>query len=114
MRLSTNIVKDYLIVAFEGELDHHTTEEARMKIDSLYYDNNLSNMILDLRKLNFMDSSGIGLIMGRYRNCKERQGDISIVNTNPSVERILRMSGLLKIINMYSNIEEAIDGKRGE
>ncbi len=77
MRLSTNIVKDYLIVAFEGgELDHHTTEEARMKIDSLYYDNNLSNMILDLRKLNFMDSSGIGLIMGRYRNCKERQGGI--------------------------------------
>lgn len=114
MRLSTNIVKGYLIVTFEGELDHHTSEEARTKIDSLYYDNNLLNMVLDLRKLNFMDSSGIGLIMGRYKNCKERQGNISIVNTSPSIERILRMSGLLKIINMYTNIEEAIDAQRGE
>ncbi len=107
--LSMDIKKDYLIVTLEGELDHHTSEEARKQIDSLYYDNNLLNMVLDLRKLNFMDSSGIGLIMGRYKNCKERHGNIAIVSTNPTIDRILKMSGLLKIINVYPSVEEAMN-----
>ncbi|MCF6460729.1 anti-sigma F factor antagonist [Clostridium sp. Cult3] len=109
MKLSTDIVEDYLIVTLKGELDHHTSEDVRKKIDSLYYDNNLSNMVLDLRGLNFMDSSGIGLIMGRYKNCRERHGKISIVSTNPYIERILKMSGLFKIINVYPSVDEAMD-----
>lgn len=108
MQLSMDTVKNYLIVTLKGELDHHTSEEIRKKIDQEYYNNNLVNMVLDLRSLNFMDSSGIGLIMGRYKNCKDNKGHISIVSIKPSVERILRMSGLLKIINVYSTIDEAI------
>ncbi|QQY80500.1 SpoIIAA-like anti-anti-sigma regulatory factor [Keratinibaculum paraultunense] len=109
MRFSMDIEKNYLIVKLEGELDHHTSEEVRKQIDTLYYDNNLLNMVLDLRKLNFMDSSGIGLIMGRYKNCKERGGNIALVSTNSTIDRILKMSGLLKIINVYPSIEEAIN-----
>lgn len=108
MRLSTEIIKNNLIIRLEGELDHHTSEEVRRKIDSEYYDNNLLNMILDLEGLNFMDSSGIGLVMGRYKNCKEQGGEISIVNVNSNVERILKMSGLMKIANIYPTVEEAI------
>lgn len=99
-----------LIVTLKGELDHHTSEEARKKIDQKYYNNNLLNMILDLRGLNFMDSSGIGLIMGRYKNCNDRQGNISIISTSPYIDRILKMSGLLKIVNVYSTIDEAMKG----
>ena len=98
-----------LIVQLKGELDHHSTENTRQKIDQQYFDKNLINMVLDLRELNFMDSSGIGLIMGRYKNCSERKGNIVLVSNNSYVDRMLKMSGLLKIINVYPTIEEAIE-----
>lgn len=103
-----DIIKNYLIVSLKGELDHHTSEDVRKKIDQQYYNNNLLNIILDLRDLSFMDSSGIGLIMGRYKNCKERKGKVLIVSSNSYIDRILKMSGLLKIINIYSSIDDAI------
>ncbi|NLJ98536.1 MAG: anti-sigma F factor antagonist [Tissierellia bacterium] len=103
-----DIINDNLIVTLKGELDHHTSEDARKSIDQQYYKNNLLNIVLDLRGLSFMDSSGIGLIMGRYKNCKEERGNMSIVSTSPSIDRILKMSGLLKLMDVYSNIDEAI------
>ncbi|HSH36434.1 anti-sigma F factor antagonist [Schnuerera sp.] len=108
MELSIDILQNYLIVRLKGELDHHTSEDIRKKIDQQYYNNNLLHIILDLRDLSFMDSSGIGLIMGRYKNCKERNGKVLIISTNSNIGRILKMSGLLKIINMYSSVDEAI------
>lgn len=108
MQISTDIINDYLIVTLQGELDHHTSEDVRKKIDQQYYNNNLLNIVLDLRGLNFMDSSGIGLIMGRYKNCKEQRGSISIVSTSLYIERILKMSGLLKLMNVFPTIDEAI------
>lgn len=110
MQLSTEIRKDYLIVKLKGELDHHTSEDARKKIDGQYLNNNLLNIVLDLRELNFMDSSGIGLIMGRYKNCTSRNGKVSIVSTSPYINRMLKMSGLLKLVNVYETIEEATRG----
>lgn len=108
MELSIDILKNNLIAGLKGELDHHTSEDVRKKIDQQYYNNNLLNIILDLRSLSFMDSSGIGLIMGRYKNCVDRKGNLSIISTNPYIDRILKMSGLLRIINIYSSIDEAI------
>jgi stage II sporulation protein AA (anti-sigma F factor antagonist) len=110
LQFATDVVNDYLIVTLKGELDHHTSEDVRKKIDQKYYNNNLLNIVLDLRGLNFMDSSGIGLIMGRYKNCKDRKGQVLIVSNNSYIDRILKMSGLLKIVNVYSTIDEAIAG----
>ena len=111
LQILMEILNNYLIVTLKGELDHHTSEDVRKKIDQEYYDNNLLNMVLDLRGLNFMDSSGIGLIMGRYKNCKDIQGHMSIVSTSSYLDRILRMSGLLNIINVYPTIEDAIEAQ---
>lgn len=101
--------KDNLLIQFKGELDHHSSEIVRQKIDQQYLDHGLKNIILDLRGLTFMDSSGIGLIMGRYKNCLEKKGKMFIVNDNPHVDKMLKMSGLLKIINVYPTIESAIE-----
>ena len=107
MYLSVEKHKNNLLVQFKGELDHHTTEDVREKIDHQYFDQRIKNIILDLRGLTFMDSSGIGLIMGRYKNCIEKNGKLAIVSDSVYVDKILRMSGLLKIINLYPTIEEA-------
>lgn len=108
MNLSVEKYKNSLLVEFKGELDHHSTENARKKIDQEYSNHKSKNIILDLRGLTFMDSSGIGLVMGRYKNCIEENGKVVIVNDNNYVDKILKMSGLLKIINVYSSIELAI------
>lgn len=101
--------KNNLVVQFKGELDHHTTESSRQKIDQQYSDHRIKNIVFDLRGLTFMDSSGIGLIMGRYKNSMEKGGKLVLVSQNSYVDKILKMSGLLKIVDSYPTIESAIE-----
>jgi stage II sporulation protein AA (anti-sigma F factor antagonist) len=100
---------NYLIARLEGELDHHSSESTREKIDKYISEKNLNKIILDLSKLTFMDSSGIGLVMGRYKKVTEKRGKMMIVGDNRNIERILNMSGLLKIIELYPTIEQAVE-----
>lgn len=97
-----------LIVKLRGELDHHSSENVRKKIDQCYNENNMLNIVLDLNELTFMDSSGIGLIMGRYRNTLDKKGELLIVCENETIKRILDMSGLFKIIKLYPSFDAAI------
>lgn len=111
MQIILDNYEDYLIVKFNGELDHHTSEDARKKIDDWYHKKSKKNIILDLSNVNFMDSSGIGLVMGRYRNVKDNGGELKIVNSSDLVNKILRMSGIEKIINIYGTLELALHNK---
>lgn len=113
MDLSIEIVANNLVVKLKGELDHHSSETTRMKIDSSYNGKNLINMIMDLNELTFMDSSGIGLIMGRYKNVTESHGELIIVCENEAINRILDMSGLLNIIKLYRDLDTAITKIKG-
>lgn len=97
-----------LIVKLRGELDHHSSENVRKKIDKYFNENNMLNIVLDLNELTFMDSSGIGLIMGRYRNTLDKKGKLIIVCENETIKRILDMSGLFKIIKLYPRLDAAI------
>lgn len=102
-------VKDKnLIVNFNGELDHHSAEDIRKKIDEEYRKKMLKNIVLDLKGIYFMDSSGIGLIMGRYKNTQENNGKLALINVNSRMEKILTMSGILKIVKIYQNEAEAL------
>lgn len=56
-----------------------------------------------------MDSSGIGLMMGRYKTCKENGGEVFIVNSSSNIERILRMSGIYKIIGVYPTVDSILE-----
>lgn len=101
--------KKYLLARLKGELDHHSSENVRQRIDNCFLEKNFKNIILDLRDLTFMDSSGIGLIMGRYKKAVERQGRLLIISNNNNIERILTMSGLLKIIDLYPTLNMALE-----
>lgn len=109
MQISFDSIESNLIVNFIGELDHHTAEEIRNEIDKKYFEKGYKNIILNLNNLKFMDSSGIGLIMGRYKIVSQNGGRLSVTNVTPKVEKILKMSGIMKIVSMYSDIKKAID-----
>lgn len=98
-----------LIVHFYGELDHHMTKGARKDIDNKYFQNNLKNIIFNFSNLTLMDSSGIGLVMGRYKNVVDKKGKALIVSSNVYIDRIIKMSGLLKIVNVYSDLNSALE-----
>lgn len=103
-----------MIISMNSELDHHLADEMRMIIDEVIDNRGVCDIIFDFCKINFMDSSGIGLIMGRYKKIRDK-GKIYIVGANQSVQRILLISGLHKIVGILKDVNSAIrDIRRGD
>lgn len=96
-----------LIVNMAGELDHHSAENVRMKIDNKIDELGTMNLIFDFSGVNFMDSSGIGVVIGRYKKVMEYGGKVAIVNLKPQIKKVFELGGLFKIIKEYKDIEEA-------
>lgn len=94
--MSVNIEKKggTLIAFIEGDIDHHTAKEIRNYIDTNVEEENPKILELDFSKVQFMDSSGIGLIMGRYRLMKLLKGKLKIVNVPSHIDRLIKLSGL--------------------
>lgn len=86
-----------LTAALIGELDHHAAADLRQKIDAATLSCRPRRLIIDLARLTFMDSSGIGLIMGRYRLMGSIGGEVRLAGVNPRMERMIRLSGLDKL-----------------
>lgn len=106
-----------LIAALYGELDHHVVSEIRQEIDEVLEHYHIKNLVLDYSGVSFMDSSGIGLVMGRYKNIKRRNGEIVIVPGSQYVSRILGLSGIFSMVpkSRTRNLAmEYISGKDGE
>jgi stage II sporulation protein AA (anti-sigma F factor antagonist) len=97
-----------LIVSIESELDHHWAEYAKNKIDSELLKSNNRNLIFDFSKVSFMDSAGIGIIMGRYKNVKALKGNTALINVSPRISKIFEMSGVFQYVELYKNLDEAI------
>lgn len=110
-RMSLNVgvyvKKDILILRLKGELDDVSVTDLRMRIANYIEDYQIKHLVLNLKDLSFLDSSGIGFIIGRYHQLKKRNGDIIISNVHPKIERIVYISGLAKICKIREN-EEAV------
>lgn len=97
-----------LIVTLVGELDHHNAEIVRMKIDNKIDELGSRNVIFDFDEVNFMDSSGIGVVMGRYKKLSVTGGKACVINLKPQIKRVFELSGLFKIIPEYKDITNAV------
>ena len=95
------VQENYLTIFLPSELDHHNAEEIRKESDRLIEHNHIRYVIFDFRDTNFMDSSGIGVIMGRYKRVYLLGGEVFAVHTNERMKRILSMSGVTKIMQRY-------------
>lgn len=97
-----------LVVRLGGELDLHTAQGFRDVVEGrLDADENLVNLILNLNRVEFVDSSGLGAILGRYKRISQRGGQVYLVRVNPRVRRIFELSGLFKILAEAGTEEEA-------
>jgi stage II sporulation protein AA (anti-sigma F factor antagonist) len=100
---------DKLITYMAGELDHHSAEEVRNKIDDRLDRDNITKLIMDFSDVSFMDSSGIGVVIGRYKKLSLKKGSICVTRVGGSVKRVFELSGMFKIIKLYDSIEEAAE-----
>lgn len=109
MYVQFDSIKNKLIVNLVGELDHHSAEEVRAKIDDRIDRENIKEVILNFSKVTFMDSSGIGVVIGRYKKLQNKSADIAVSNLSASVKKVFQLSGLFKIIKCYDNLEDAVN-----
>lgn len=91
-------VDNALVIKIQGEIDSKSATHLRRKIDIEYDCANVRNMVFDLKDVSFMDSSGIGLIIGRYKRVSALGGTIKIKGANKTVRRIIELSGLGRIV----------------
>ncbi|MDF2472921.1 MAG: hypothetical protein K0R92_869 [Lachnospiraceae bacterium] len=103
------IVNRCLIIKLLEELDHHNALTIREQSDKLITGRNVKDIIFDFTGTDFMDSSGIGVIMGRYKKIIFAGGQVAVTGVNQSIDRIFRLSGLYKIIHKYDSIDEAVN-----
>lgn len=96
-----------LTISITGELDHHSADYMRQKIDGELIKSSNKNVIMDFTNVSFMDSSGIGVIMGRYKMIQKLGGKFVIAGLNPQIKRILEMAGLFRFIPAFDDIESA-------
>jgi stage II sporulation protein AA (anti-sigma F factor antagonist) len=101
------VEKGTLLVAVEGEIDHHSAAKIRSAVDSRLSES-VKNVIFDFSELKFMDSSGVGMIMGRYKKAKGFGGRIFIAAPPPEVRRIIDMAGLFRIAEITPNVKRAV------
>jgi len=102
------VKEDVLIVRLAGELDHHEAEILREQWQDKMYKNPIKHVILNLEEVTFMDSSGLGVILGRYKEVLQLGGEMVVCSITPSIERLFDMSGLFKIIRLEENEEFAL------
>jgi len=91
---------DSLVVMIEGEIDHHTASRVRERIDNKFLMEPVKNMILDLSRVTFMDSAGIGLILGRMNRVTSIGGKVTLRKPQPEIQRLLRMSKLEALVDL--------------
>lgn len=92
-----------LVVKLEGEIDHHSAKEIREGLDKMIAENKPKTLVLELSEIDFMDSSGLGLVLGRYRRLNEIGSKMLIKNPGERTEKIFAMAGVDKLIKIIKS-----------
>ncbi len=102
-----------LVIRPDSELDQHAAEKIRVGADKLLRKTGLKNVAFDMRRVRFMDSSGIGVIMGRYRTVCAIGGNVAVFGMSPYVERLISMSGIREIVIIAERLQDALEEVAG-
>ena len=94
----SKITNGVLYVSMSGELDESAAASVRNDLDAIISRSNFDRVVIDLSKLVFMDSTGIGVLIGRYKKLKSRNTLVFLANPTAAVDKILRLSGIYDIM----------------
>lgn len=98
MHIKSKVYNGTLYVVLCGELDEHSALHTRVTLDEAFASGSFKQIIIDLSELAFMDSTGIGVLIGRYKKMKLKNIPIFIANPSTHAEKIFKMTGLYDIM----------------
>ena len=97
--------KDSMIIRLIGEMDQESVGNLRDKLIQIIKEKKVKNIVFNMKELTFMDSTGIGIIIGRYNQIKLKHGKVVLCSINKTIERIVLLSGLPRICVIKENEE---------
>lgn len=97
-----------LVIQLSEDLDHHNSVYVREVADELQDKHPINTVVFDFSGVEFMDSSGIGVIMGRQKRVSFSGGSVKVAAIGKNVDRIFQMAGLYKLVKKYDTVEEAL------
>ena len=103
------VIDNYLMVRMPEEIDHHKSSYISENADRFIVQEKVDHVVFDFENTKFMDSSGIGLIMGRYKNIRFTGGKVTAIRANEQIRRILTLSGMHKVIEIYEGEPEVLE-----
>lgn len=109
MEINITIKRKTLVVTLAGELDHHTAKNVKEQIEKAIKNSTVKNLVFDFSRLTFMDSSGIGVVLGRYKLIHSMGGKVAIAAPSKTITKLLAMSGVNKLTEICKTKEEAIE-----
>lgn len=109
LKFVTFMKQGVLVVRLEGELDVCGATELRAAVDEALDATGAKHILLNMQGVTFIDSSGLGVILGRYRHIAQLGGKLLVVHLEPQVQRIFELAGLMKILTVYQSENQALE-----
>ena len=107
-KITYEALGDTLLIHMPKELDHHNCRDLKRDTDLMLDENYINRIIFDFGKTEFMDSSGIGVLLNRYKQMAASRGTVTYYGAGPRVVRILEMGGLVRLIRGFKDRESAL------
>lgn len=111
MKVKYNEKDKLLLLQITEEIDHHVAERIRTRADFEIQKYIPKKVVLDFNNVTFMDSAGIGMLIGRYKIVTMFGGSINMINVKPNIKKVFEMAGILKLIPIIEDIGGEEDGK---
>lgn len=100
--------KDKLFIKLTGEIDHHAVTSVRNELDTLILKKRPATLVMNLEDIDFMDSSGLGFVLGRMRRMNDIKGELIVINPAKRVTEMLCLAGADKLVKIVYSNEDAI------
>ena len=98
MDISYKTDSNNLSIVLSGELDHHTASRVKDSLDKLIMEVKPKGIVFDFKNVGFMDSTGIGVLLGRYKLLKSMGAEVYLTNPSTTIDRLLKLSGIYNVI----------------
>src|SRR2546421_4408183 len=113
LKVETHTVEENLaVIALNGEVDVYTSPRLKQEMVDLL-NRGTVRLVVDLSAVQYLDSTGLGVLIGGLKRAREREGDLRLICDNPRILRIFEITGLTKIFDIYRNETDALAGLRG-
>lgn len=106
--MKLGIANNALVVKFIGDVDNLVSEGYKNKLETIINENKYKKVIMDFSSVTFIDSSGLGLILGRYNQLKKFNGSLYMTGVNKQAEKIFNIAGIWTIMERFDSLEQAL------